>query len=200
MDAGHARENLLIGVGAGARDDAFGTTHWCIEKWDQEQEEWATGRLGRTPGGEGFAALGVRPYETADFLGNLITNAGWTLLMGGVTGASPTQFSSSVGRIGVGSGTTAPAATDTALTTAIYYNLAGANFTLGTRTMSLAATFPGSGANAGTGTWNEFGIDQGTAGGTTVVATFLNHAAPGGGYGTKVAGQSWTVTATITFT
>jgi hypothetical protein len=44
--------------------------------------------------------------------------------------------------------------------------------------------------------WEEWGIDNGTTDGTTVVAPLLNRRVEA--MGTKASGSTWTVTATIT--
>ena len=46
--------------------------------------------------------------------------------------------------------------------------------------------------------WQEFGLDAGTADGTTVTAPLVNHALSD--QGTKSAGQVWTATAVLSFT
>jgi hypothetical protein len=77
-----------------------------------------------------------------------------------------------------------------------WFQLVSGVGTLGTRTLAFSATF---GTADGNFAWNEFGIDQGTASGNTVTAPLFNRKA-GIAQGTKAAGQTWTATATITFT
>ena len=150
---------------------------------------------------EHFRRLHVAPYLSTVVDGNLITNAGWTRLMNLLTNQGATQaYDATHTRIGVGNSNTAEAYTDTDLGAAAgsanrWFQLVSGAGTLGTRTLSWSATF---GTSDGNFAWNEFGIDQGTASGNTVTAVFLNHKA-GIAQGTKASGQTWTATATLTF-
>lgn len=184
-----------------ATDTARGTTHWLIDRWDADQTAWVQRHSGLVaPQAADFNRLNVQSYETTEILGNLITNAGWTRLMNLLIGTGSTQaMDATHTRIGVGDSNTAEAYTDTALgaTTNKLYKLVSGAATLGTRTLSFAATFGSSEANWA---WNEFGLDIGaTADGTTVAAIFFNHKA-GIAQGTKAAGQTWSATATLSFT
>jgi hypothetical protein len=192
-------------------DYAAGTTHWRVERWDADQTRWAMQKLGVIDHGRSisippviFAQLGVRPYEVTELLGNLITNAGWTRLMNLLTAQGGTQaLTATAVRIGVGNSNTAEAYTDTDLAASAgasnrYFQPVSGAGTLGTRTLAFAATF---GTGDGNFSWNEFGIDVGTptvSGGTTVNALLFNRKA-GIAQGTKASGQTWTATATITF-
>ena len=152
-----------------------------------------------------FRALRVEPYSVTTTLGNVITNAGWQALLRAATSgaSSPLVFSSTVGRLGVGDTAGTPAAADTDLaatsgSTHRLYKLMGAAPTVGTstnRTWTFVATFGSSDFNQA---WNEFGIDSGTADGTTVTAPLLNHA--NSAQGTKTSGQVWTATAILSMT
>lgn len=188
-------------------ESGHGFTVWTVDRWDEEQTAWARARLlhGRQPLPGDFAALGIRPYLTTSVEGNLITNAGWTRLMNLLTAQGGTQaLSSTATRIGAGNGSTAEAYTDTDLAAAAgsanrYFQPVSGSGSLGTRTLAFAATF---GTSDGNFAWNEFGIDVGTptvAGGTTVNALLFNRKA-GIAQGTKASGQTWTATATLTFT
>jgi hypothetical protein len=197
-------------------DSGRGTTLWTVERWDAEQAAWAQAKRQRhlserllvarpEPVQADFRALNVQPYSTTQTLGNVITNAGWqALLKAATSGASgPLVFSSSVGRLGVGDTAGTPAAADTDLAAAAgsthrLYKFLGAAPTVGTgtnRTWTFVATFGSSDFNQA---WNEFGIDSGTADGTTVVAPLFNHA--NSAQGTKTAGQIWTATAVVSMT
>jgi hypothetical protein len=216
-ETARARDLLAVGAGAVARDGAFGTTHWTVQRWDDEQTRWAERALAalgdrpgwRGPGGgiapAGFQAIYLRPYSVTEVVGNLITNAGWTRLMNLLTAQGGTQaLSATATRIGVGNGSTAEAYADTDLAAAAgagnrYFQPVTGAGTLGTRTLAFSATF---GTADGNFAWNEFGIDVGTptvSGGTTVNALLFNRKA-GIAQGTKASGQTWTATATITFT
>lgn len=194
-------------------DSGRGTTLWTVERWDAEQVAWAGARMARRlpsrllaePTERDFRALGVKPYDTSQTLGNVITNVGWqALLKAATSGASgPLIFSSTVGRLGVGDTAGTPAAADTDLaasagSTHRLYKFMAAAPTVGTgtnRTWTFVATFGSSDFNQ---VWAEFGIDSGTVDGTTVVAPLLNHA--NSAQGTKTSGQVWTSTAVLTFT
>lgn len=187
-------------------DIARGTTLWRVDRWDADQTFWTKRRTGlAAPDAEDFLLLGVMPYETTEVLGNLITNAGWTRLMNLLTNQGSTQaLASTAVRIGVGNSSTAEAYTDTDLAAAAgssnrYFQPVSGSGALGTRTLAFAATF---GSADGNFAWNEFGIDVGTptvAGGTTVNALLFNRKA-GIAQGTKASGQTWTATATLTWT
>jgi len=212
IDKAQAHDMLGVGVIAPIADAAIGTTHWRVDRWDEEQTEWVMRHADRefcrglvqpTPGD--FAYWGVRPYESSEVVGNLITNAGWTRLMNLLTAQGGTQaLSATATRIGVGNSNTAEAYTDTDLGASAgssnrYFQPVSGAGSLGTRTLAFSATF---GTADGNFAWNEFGIDVGTptvAGGTTVNALLFNHKASIA-QGTKASGQTWTATATLTFT
>jgi hypothetical protein len=183
-----------------------------VRRWDSEAIRYALRRLDLPPGHDlfprNFAALRVRPYSETEHVGNLINNTMWTALITSYFGTytAPTKFSSTVGRIGIGVATT-PAATytDTDLAAAAgsanrLFKLCGvaptSTITNATRSLAFTATFQAADAMFA---WNEFGIDQGTADGTTVVAQLINHAV-GIGQGTKGTNQVWTANATLSWT
>lgn len=203
-DSGRAQDNLAIGATVPLPSDSgHGFTRWMVERWDADQTDWVTRRSGlAAPAGADFHALGVAPYAVSEVVGNLITNAGWTRLMNLLTNQGATQaFDATHTRIGVGNSNTAEAYADTDLGAAAgstnrWFQLVSGAGSLGTRTLAFAATFASADGNFA---WNEFGIDVGTASGNTVTAPLLNHKA-GIAQGTKAAGQTWTATATLTFT
>jgi hypothetical protein len=190
-----------------------GTTLWTFDRFDAEQTAWAMRRFERTlperlrrrhktPTLADFRKLGVRPYLTTEYLGNLITNAGYSRIGNLFTNQGATQaFDATHCRIGAGNGVTAVAYADTDLSAAAgstnrWFQLVSGAFTIGgTRTWVVSAAF---GTADGNFAWNEFGLDQGTASGNTVTAILLNHALSS--QGTKASGQTWTATATITWT
>jgi hypothetical protein len=209
-DIARAHDGLGVGVASPLAERSFGTTHWRVDRWDADQTAWAKNRAywhsSPAPVDDRlFAHLGVKPYETTELVGNLITNAGWTRLMSLLTATGGTQaLTATATRIGVGNGVTAEAYTDTDLAAAagasnrFFQPVSGAG-SLGTRTLAFSATF---GTADGNFAWNEFGIDVGTptvTSGTTVGALLFNRKA-GIAQGTKAAGQTWTATATLTFT
>jgi hypothetical protein len=186
-----------------SEEHGFGTTIWQVQRWDADQVKLAQDKLQLAkPEPEDFARLGLDPYSVTATKGNLITNAGYTRLGNLFTGQGATQaFDAAHCRIGAGNGSTAVTYADTVLSAAAgstnrWFQLVSAVFTIGaTRTWTVAATF---GTADGNFTWQEFGIDQGTASGNTEVAILFNHALSS--QGTKASGQIWTATATITFT
>jgi len=208
-DIARAHEALGAAVRSPLAERSFGTTHWRVERWDEEQTEWATQRLtalfghDKAPEATHFYDLGVRPYETTELVGNLITNAGWTRLISLLIAGGGQALSATATRIGVGNGVTAEAYGDTDLAASAgagnrYFQPVSGAGSLGTRTLAFSATF---GTSDGNFAWNEFGLDVGTptvAGGTTVGALLFNRKA-GIAQGTKAAGQTWTATATLTF-
>jgi hypothetical protein len=210
-DNGRAVDGLSVGVLAPLSDSGFGTTRWRIERWNEKQVRLAQQKAFRIglPGpveARTFRFLEMEPYETSEFVGNLITTAGWTRLMSLLTNQSATQaLDATHTRIGVGNGTTpAEAYGDTDLaasagsTNRWFQPVSGAG-SLGTRTLAFAATF---GTSDGNFAWNEMGLDVTTstaAGGNTVGALLFNHKV-GVAQGTKASGQVWTATATLTFT
>ena len=202
MDAGRAADSVGVSAGVPGAESGRGTTLWHFERFDADAVAWATRRLGREPRllGE-FGALGVRSYRTTEHLGNLITNAGYSRIGNLATNQGATQaFDATHTRIGVGDSSAAAAYTDTDLaggapaTNEFFKLVSGAATIGGTRTWAWTAVFASGQANQ---VWAGFGIDQGTADGTTVTAPLLNHAVSA--QGTKASGQVWTATATITW-
>jgi hypothetical protein len=207
MTSDHATVTDMVNVGVGAPlvETAIGTTLWRVDRWDTDQTAWAARRCQGQPDAADFKLLGVRPYSTTELAGNLITNAGWTRLMNLLTNQAATQaLDATHTRIGVGDATTpAEAYADTDLAAAAgsthrwFQPVTGAG-TLGTRTLAFTATF---GTSDGNFAWAEFGIDvtSGTAAaGNTVGALLFNHKVAIA-QGAKVSGQTWTATATCTF-
>jgi hypothetical protein len=189
-------------------------TSLLIHKWDAEQAEFVLRKEGRDLAalrrGENvrimpatFARHGVEPYEIFQRdNANMILQAGWVALLGGIAGTSiTTKFSASVGRIGVGDSTTTAAYTQTDLQAATnkYYQLVSGAPTITTAssppTLVFAATFATGNANFA---WNEFITDEGTvSNATAAVAVCLNRGQVA--MGTKASGQTWTATETIQF-
>lgn len=206
IDLGRARDGLGVAAGAPLGESGAGFTVWTVDRWDEEQTAWATRnadmrglRLPALP--PVFEYFGIRPYLSTQVVGNLITNAGWTRLMNLLTNQGATQaLDATHARIGAGNSNTAEAYADTDLGAAAgstnrWFQLVSGAGSLGTRTLAFSATF---GTSDGNFAWNEFGIDFGTASGNTVTAPLFNHKA-GIAQGTKASGQTWTATATITF-
>jgi len=210
-DHGSASDSMSMRGGVALGDGGGHRTIFHIDKWDLDQTHWVTRRSGiAVPQARHFRKLNVKPVaEQEDWDCNLITNAGWNLLLKGKTllstDTAPTiWYDSTHGRIGVGSSATAPTYTDTALNSVAGFTgnnwiLCGAAPTVGSSAKSaiFTATF---GTADGNGTWLEFAIDQGTASAASVTATapMLNHGLLT--TSTKNNTQTWAATATLTFT
>lgn len=192
----------------------FGRLH--VAKFDLEQTEWVSKRLGGTsvgtqgfiqPQPNDFDRFKIQPYEIAISTCNLITTAGWQRALNLVFGIQTTgAYGSANMRIGVGTGTTSAAVGNTDLAAATgptgrFFNMSTGNATFsagtGTQRATITATFATGDANFA---WQEWCIDQGTAGSGTGAATavMLNRAVSS--QGTKTSGQTWTATATLDFT
>jgi hypothetical protein len=196
-------------------------TTFHVERWDADQVDWTLGRMGipgrwhqqdnvtLSPGD--FARHGVAPYKvTHDVNCNMLVQAGWVALLGGIAGTSVTnKFSATYGRIGVGTVSTAAAYSDTKLggdtgsgSTTSYYMLCGAAPAIATASTPPTLTFT---ASFGTGVanfaWNEFGTDNYSASGATTQSLsnviFVNHGISA--QGTKLSGQIWAATEIMTF-
>jgi len=140
-------------------------------------------------------------YEVTECDGNLVTTAGWTRITTLLNAGTGNVISSATARVGAGNGSTAAAIGDTDLSAAA----GSSNRWFQTSTVSIpsaavlqfVAVF---GSSDGNFTWSEWGIDIGTAtvsSGATVNAVLLNRKVASNG--TKAGGQTWTATATITF-
>jgi hypothetical protein len=176
-----------------------GTTDWKFERFDAEQAAWVTRTTGIAEPRRGlFRECRVRPYSVTEHHGNVITNAGWQAALASATGSGSPLFTSTHGRLGVGTSTTAATAADTTLGTPTLFKFMAAAPSVGSgtnRTWTFVATFASGDANVH---WQEFGLDTGTTDGSTVSGTFYNHAVSD--QSTKVSGQVWTATATVSFT
>lgn len=211
-ESGAGADRLGIGAGVPLGDGGRERTGLLVRKWDEDQTLWAARKLDvparRTVRPHQFGQLGVAPFEVSEWHGNLITRAGWGDLFTGFFGSQATLFSATVGRIGIGTSSTAATAADVALTsigsmTGNNWILCGANPTLNSGvspcTVVFTATF---GLTDAVGAWNEFAIDHGTAAtaSTAAVGHMINHSSwSSGGPGTK-GSATWTATATLSFT
>lgn len=212
-----AAEQLRIGASVPLREHAIVQTSFNVRRWDAEQTEWTLRKADRdalsllragrdvTIHPATFALYGVEPYsETQEDDCNAIVQAGWVALLGSVAGTSiTTKFSASAGRVGAGTVNTAVAWGDAHLggdgnsTTAWYKLVSGAPSIAtgsGPATLTFSATF---GTSAGNFAWAEFGTDNGASDSNTVSGVFFNHGISA--QGTKVSGQTWTATETLSF-
>ena len=189
-------------------------TRLRVDRWDAEQTDWAHKRL-ELPGHvsisrAAFERLRVRPYSTTvDENCNLVVQAGWVALLGGVAGTTMSpKFSATNARIGAGTSSTAASFSQTTLvgdtgsssTTSFFKLCSGAPVITTSSapvTLVFAASFGSAQANFA---WNEFGTDAGTAdsvSNATTGGTFFNRGVSA--QGTKASGQTWTATETLQF-
>jgi hypothetical protein len=210
LDRGGGTDRVGVGVLTGARESGGHQTLFRVEKWDADQIAWTHRRLDLPPRIEPakrhFEAVHVRPFGVfSEEDCNLITDAGWGLIMNGMVGTQ-SKYTTSAGRIGGGISSTAAAYTQTDLQAATgaanrQWEMLSSNPTVPGSTQHstgvvFAATFPTTDGNFA---WAEFGIDQGTTAGTGAsVATMLNRGVSSPG--TKTSAQTWNVTVTITWT
>jgi hypothetical protein len=217
-EPGGADDGMGVSAGTVVGESARSHTHWLIERYDEDATSWASRRLGGDPAGRAgflqpsvfdFRRLGVSPFDMSEVIGNLVTNVGWGRIARLAIGTAVTAFTTATTRIGAGVGTGAAAGNDTDLsggagaTGRFFQPVSGAGTATdgtgtsgtGSATLAFASTFGTGDANFA---WGEFGVDQGTATGTTVVAPLLNHKVSA--QGTKASGQTWSATVTFTFT
>jgi len=151
------------------------------------------------------------PHEVVEDVGNALTRQGLRRIMDRLAGTASNQaLDATHCRIGVGNGSTAFANTDTDLSAAAgsgnrQFELVDSAPAVGTGASSgvltFVATFETGDANFA---WSEWGIDGGTADGTTV--TSEGNTTPGlinrkvTSLGTKTSAAAWTLTVTITIT
>lgn len=152
-----------------------------------------------------------QPYEVSESVGNLLTRQGLRRLMDRLVGTSSNQaLDATHCRIGTGNSNTAATATDTDLNAAAgasnrQFQLVDSAPSVGTGASSGVCTFVATfGTGVGNYAWQEWGIDGGTASGTTVTSEgnttpgLCNHKVTS--LGTKTSAASWVFTVTITIT
>ena len=210
-DINGGADTLTVAVLAPHHDTAAAKTDFQVERWDADATQWLIRKLASLgewqPGMDLTPALFARhqvaPYSvTVHENCNMVLQAGWVALLGGIAGTSiTTKWSASVGRIGIGDSSTAAAyaQTDLQASTNKYYQLVSSAPTIATgsapATLTFTSVFAGGNGNYA---WQEFVCDEGTASNAgPVVATCLNRGVSA--QGTKAAGQTWTATATISF-
>jgi hypothetical protein len=220
ISKGYGSDTLGVSASIPMTDGGRETTVFNIRKWTPDQMAFVARKIDedlvalvlsgqKTLQPRHFLWARVAPEEVHESYSNLITTAGWAQLFKSILGGSPTLFSATVGRIGVGTGTTGAVSSDTALgsvasMTGNNWILCGAAPTNSTAATPCTSIFVATyGATAAVGAWSEFAVDQGTASAGPVVtatAPMMNHTVQSAGfYGTK-AGGTWTATATLSFT
>ena len=137
---------------------------------------------------------GAEPDEVVTAEGNLLLNAGITRLLNLLVAAGGQGYDATHCRVAVGDSSTAASASQTDLqaVTNKYYKLVD-SVTVSGQTVTIVATF---GTSDGNFAWLEWGIDVGTASGSTVTAPMLNRKVAS--LGTKASGSTWTFSVTIT--
>ena len=212
LDRGRGADVISLGGAALLRDRGGHRSFIRVEEFEADAERWARRQLGMVHRPDpvrglplaAYRKLKLRPSRVIEAEGNVVTDAGWQLLMKNAAGTAGTLFSATVGRIGLGSTAATPAYADTDLAAATgattrQWQLISATPTVGS-THGAGLVFS---ATFGTGVANfhaqEWGTDQGTASGTGAsVSVFFNHGASD--LGTKTSALSWAVTITITWT
>lgn len=193
------------------REDVSGDVPWntvaVVEKYRPEDiDVWTEKR--RHAGLRGLVSrrarvtcskpkAGARPIQVKTSLHNLLLNAGIQRLQNKFIGAAGQVYDATHSRIGVGNSSTAAAATQTDLQAAAgsgnrQFKLVDQGPTLSAQTLTWRATFASGEAQF---VWNEWGVDEGTADGTTVAASMLNRKVANPG--TKGAAV-WVFTVTTT--
>jgi hypothetical protein len=204
-DNSFANDALGVMVAQAPGERANWLAHMHVDKYDDDQVKWVQRRMGAlyVPQGQSFEYLGVKPSETVDVTGNLVTTAGWTRLTSLMVGGGGQALTNTATRLGVGNSTTAAAIGQT--------DLQAAAGTANRYFMTMDATYPSAATNVITArasfatgdanfVWAEWALDVGTptvTAGATVNAVMINRAVQA--LGTKASGV-WTATATITFT
>lgn len=159
--------------GIGVQDKGKWRAEWKIEKYHGE-------------------VLPENLYAVEHIDGNLLLNEGITLLLNLLVGAGGTAYNNANTRIGVGDNTTAAAATQTGLQAATNKAWKGMDTgypTVSGQAVTFRATFGPGDANYN---WKEFTIVNASSdSGTNLNRKVEDH-------GTKVSGDSWVATATIT--
>lgn len=176
-------------------------THSLVEKWSEEACEFTRKRLW-LPELVPVPSFDLRRFveaeEVVEIASNLLLNAGIQRWLDQLVGATTTPFNNANCRLGVGNSATAEAATQTDLQAAAgganrQFKLMNATFpSRASQTESFQSDFTSGEANF---VWNEWGIDNGNANGTTVTAPMFNRKVAS--LGTKATG-TWTLTVTVT--
>jgi hypothetical protein len=136
-------------------------------------------------------AAGAECLGTVERESNLLVNVGIAILEDKLIGAgSATVYSNTYARIGVGTSSTAAAATDTDLGAGGVWKAMDATYpSRSGQVLTFQSTFGSGDANQA---WNEWAIDNGSA-----AHVLLNHKAPVT-LGTKSSGETWILQVTVT--
>lgn len=178
-----------------------------VFKWDADQTAELAEYLGRQPQYADFQRLGVKHSDYAEADGNLLTTAGLNRITNLIIGGGGTALTAgSRAMAGVGDSATAATVSDAALggnssTHSWWQAMDGSNPTQSNGVITGNTTYA---TGDGNFAWNEWGwgIATTTPVASAVFATatttgvLLNHKVQS--LGTKSAGSTWTLQATIT--
>ncbi len=169
-----AQEGVTIAIQGEAHEAAKWHCAWTIEKWHDTADYEA----------------GKAPDEVCPGEGNILLTAGITALLTLLQGGGGVAFNTANAYIGVGDSTTAAAIAQTDLQAATNKTrqLVSGAPTVSGNVGTWIAAFGSAAANYA---WQEWGLFNASTAGT-----MLNRAVAS--LGTKVAGSTWTLTATIT--
>jgi hypothetical protein len=187
----------------GARDAMLYKIEWDIFRYSEDDTARLTARLGRAPQHADFLVAGV-PTDHSRVHGNLVTTAGLNRWTSRLIANTDQALAATSGRVGVGDGAGTAAVGDTDLSASAgsthrWFQVLDATYP--TQANGLVTCKATLGASDGNFAWNEICIDIGTptvSSGNTVSALLLNHKTSIA-QGTKTSGQSWTASATITY-
>ncbi len=150
--------------------------------------------------GDLLTALGVEIIDITEFKGNLLVNQGIQRTEDLLIAVSVQAYDNTHCRLGVGNSATAATATDTDLNAAAgssnrQFVVMDSTFpSRASQTLSFKATHTTGLSNFH---WQEWGLDNGVANGTTVTANFLNHKVTD--LGTKTSAAAWAFTVTLVY-
>lgn len=173
---------------------------WLREAWSEDACMYVRKKLGMPKNAPVSSAL-LRTFIPETDLGmevvagNLLTTAGLQRLEDLLIGAGGQAYDNTHSRIGVSDTTGSPAITDTELfgSSNRRWNTMNATYpSRATTTVTWQADFTSGQANWH---WQDWGIDNGTAGGTSATSPMLNHKAED--LGTKTTG-TWTLSGAVT--
>ncbi len=201
VDRAEARDGLGVAVATSYADSAHWHAGLLIKKYDQEMTSYANRHGIAKPDDLDFAGLRIKPFEERYTDGNLVTTAGWGRITTLLNAGTGNLIATNTVRVGAGNSNTAAAIGQTDLQAA-----AGASnryFMTSTVTIPSAPVIQAVAVFAsadGNFAWEEWCLDVGTAtvsASAVVSAVMLNRKVASNG--TKASGQTWTATATITF-
>lgn len=171
------RPAMASGNAVGRVPDSFSyTTEWKVTKY-ASQEAYERGEA----------------YESNDIHGNVLLNAGITLLLNLLIGAGGTDYGNANAYIGVGDDNTAASASQTALQAAsnkTWKAMETSYPAVSGQTVTFRSVFASGDANYA---WKEFTVVNASSDSGTNLNRKVSD------QGTKVSGQVWTVDVAITF-